>query len=56
MVHGMKIRFGEFRTEVDVPWPVYPEDVEASYVDGFLRVRLSRPRSRRVAIAKPGED
>ncbi|MDY6874851.1 MAG: Hsp20/alpha crystallin family protein [Chloroflexota bacterium] len=48
--HQMEIRFGEFRTEVYLPWPVEPEDVEANYEDGFLKVRLLRPRAQRVPV------
>lgn len=48
--HQMEIRFDEFRTEVDLPWPVEPEDVGASYEEGFLEVRLPRPESQRVPI------
>lgn len=48
--HQIEIRFGEFRAEVDLPWPVEQEDVEASYEDGFLRVQLSRPAAWRVQV------
>lgn len=55
--HQMEIRFGEFRAEVGLPWQVEPEDVEATYEDGFLEVYLPRPRSRRVPVteAEPEE-
>ena len=48
--HQMEIHFGEFRAEVRVPWPVEPEDVEATYEEGFLTVSLPRPRPRRVPV------
>jgi HSP20 family molecular chaperone IbpA len=41
--HQMEIRFGEFRAEVYLPWPVDAQDVNARYEDGFLEVRLPRP-------------
>nr|HID13610.1 Hsp20/alpha crystallin family protein [Anaerolineae bacterium] len=50
--HQMEIRFGEFRTEVYLPWPVEPEDVEASYEEGFLKVHLPRPRAQRVPVVE----
>ena len=56
--HQMEIRFGEFRAEVGLPWQAEPEDVGATYEDGFLEVYLPRPRSRRMPIteAEPEED
>jgi HSP20 family protein len=56
--HQMEIRFGGFRAEVDLPWQVQPEDVEAGYGDGFLEVHLPRPRLGRVPVveAQPEED
>lgn len=56
--HQMEIRFGEFRAEVDLPWQVEPEDVDASYEEGFLTVHLPRPRSQRVPVVgmEPQED
>lgn len=40
--HRVEIGFGEFRVEVSLPWPVLPEEVSASYGDGFLQVDLPR--------------
>jgi len=48
--HQMEIRFGEFHAEVHLPWPVEPEDVAASYADGFLEVHLPRPGAQRVPV------
>lgn len=50
--HQMEIRFGKFRTEVYLPWPVKPEDVKASYEEGFLTVRLPRPNVQHVPIVE----
>jgi HSP20 family protein len=36
--HQMEIAFGEFHTEVELPYPVHSDKVEATYRDGFLRV------------------
>ena len=38
--HQMEIRFGEFRTEVGLHWPVDTDNIDAEYKDGFLRVIL----------------
>jgi len=58
MYHQMEVRFGEFRAEVYLPWPVDAEDVEARYEDGFLQMYLPRPQSWRVPVVEvePEED
>jgi HSP20 family protein len=38
--HQMEIAFGEFHTEVELPYLVVSDKVEATYRDGFLRVVL----------------
>ncbi len=48
--HQMEIRLGEFRVEVHLPWPVEPEDMEAGYENGFLKVQLLRPLSQRAPV------
>jgi len=56
MYHQMEIRFGEFRAEVYLPWSVEPEDVEASYEDGFLKVCLPRPMAQCVPVVEVGRE
>ncbi len=48
--HQMEILHGEFRTEVELPWPVAQDQVTAVYQDGFLRVELPRAPQRKVQI------
>lgn len=48
--HQMEVRYGEFRTSVNLPWPVDRERVLATYKDGFLRVELPRSVSQQVHI------
>lgn len=48
--HQLEIRFGEFRTEVNLPWPVQRDDVSATYRDGFLRVEMPHAGKRQVEI------
>lgn len=40
--HQMEVRYGEFRTAVNLPWTVDRSRVIATYKDGFLRVELPR--------------
>jgi HSP20 family protein len=40
--HQMEVRYGEFRTAVNLPWTVDRSRVTATYKDGFLRVDLPR--------------
>lgn len=40
--HQMEVQYGEFRTEVAVPWAVDSAQISATYQDGFLRVELPR--------------
>jgi len=48
--HQMEIRYGAFRAEVHLPWPADPEQVEATYETGFLKIVLPRPPVRRVPV------
>ncbi len=48
--HQMEVRYGEFRTEVTLPWPVTREGVSATYREGFLRVELPHARNQQIHI------
>lgn len=48
--HQLEIPYGEFRTEVNVPWPVAHEDVTANYRDGLLRVELPHAPAQKIQI------
>ncbi len=48
--HQMEIRYGEFRTEVSLPWSVGRDSVTAIYRDGFLHVELPRARNQQIHI------
>ncbi len=50
--YQLEIRFGDFRAEVLLPWPVVRDEVTANYRDGFLRVELPRARAQKVQIVK----
>lgn len=38
----MEIRYGEFRSDVFIPWPVKEEEIEAAYEHGFLVILLPK--------------
>ncbi len=40
--HQLEINYGEFRTEVMLPWVVNEDEVAAHYEDGFLTIVLPR--------------
>lgn len=47
----MEISYGEFRTDVFIPWQVTEDGIEATYEDGILVVQLPKaPASRRVPV------
>ncbi len=48
--HQLEVRYGEFRTDVGLPWPVDENGIRAQYEDGFLRVELPRARTQRVRV------
>jgi HSP20 family protein len=48
--HQMEIRFGEFGTEIELPYPVAANQVEAVYGMGFLRVVLPKARPQNIQI------
>ncbi|NLX08509.1 MAG: Hsp20/alpha crystallin family protein [Chloroflexi bacterium] len=48
--HQMEIRFGEFRTEVNLPRAVKRDEVSASYRDGFLRIELPFVQKQKIHI------
>ncbi|MHB1293407.1 MAG: Hsp20/alpha crystallin family protein [Anaerolineae bacterium] len=39
---NMEIRYGDFRTEVRVGWPLDESAIEATYEEGFLYVKLPK--------------
>ena len=54
--HQLEIPFGEFRTEVSLPWPVLRDEVTASYRDGFLRVELPHAPAQKIQIVNVDVD
>lgn len=54
--YQMEIGYGEFHVEVQLPWIVDPDCVEATYEAGFLRIFLPRPPACRVQAVIPGKN
>jgi HSP20 family molecular chaperone IbpA len=48
--HQMEIPFGEFAVELEAPFVVDENRIEAYYQDGFLKVLLPRERSHQIKI------
>lgn len=48
--HQMEIRFGEFRTDIELHWPVETDRIDAEYRDGFLRLVLPKAKPYNVEI------
>jgi len=54
---NMEIRYGEFRSEVRVGWPLDQSAIEATYEEGFLYVYLPKHTiEHRVSIRTRDED
>jgi HSP20 family molecular chaperone IbpA len=48
--HQMEIAFGEFNTEVELPYTIISEKVEAVYRDGFLRITLPIAQPKHIKV------
>ncbi|MCJ7570143.1 MAG: Hsp20/alpha crystallin family protein [Anaerolineales bacterium] len=48
--HQMEIDYGEFASEVQVPFRVDSDKIEATYSDGFLKVVLPKATPREIDI------
>jgi HSP20 family protein len=48
--HQMEVPFGEFVTEVELPHPVEPNNIEAFYKNGFLKVILPFARPHKIQV------
>jgi HSP20 family protein len=48
--HQMEIRFGEFASELELPYQVSAVDIEAIYSSGFLQIRLPKVRPVRISV------
>lgn len=51
--YQLEIPFGEFLTEIEIPVSIEPEQIEASYVDGFLWVVLPKVKPKSIMVDTP---
>jgi HSP20 family protein len=48
--HQLEIAFGEFNTEVELPYEIISDKVEAVYRDGFLRITLPIAQPKHIKV------
>jgi HSP20 family protein len=48
--HQMEIAYGEFTTEVELPYAIIPDKVEAVYRGGFLRITLPMAQPKHIKV------
>lgn len=48
--HQMEIRFGEFSVELEIPFNVIADRIEAVYSNGFLQVTLPKAQPKHIGI------
>jgi len=48
--HQMEIAFGEFTTEIDLPYAILSDKVDAIYRDGFIRINLPIARPQHIKV------
>jgi HSP20 family molecular chaperone IbpA len=48
--HQMEIPFGDFNSEIQIPFPVAVDEIEAVYRDGFLRVTLPKAKPQQIRV------
>jgi HSP20 family protein len=50
----LEIPYGDFRTDVYLPWATDDDEVEATYQDGFLKVVLPKTRPQKISVVEIG--
>jgi len=48
----MEICYGDFETEVYLPWAIVEDEIEATYEGGFLEVVLPKARAQKVPVVE----
>ncbi len=51
----MEIRYGKFRTQVQLPWALEYRGQTAVYEDGFLKIKLRKAKVRRIPVRTTDE-
>jgi len=50
--HQMEIRFGEFSIELELPFHIENDQIQATYSNGFLRIILPKAHPRHISISE----
>ncbi|MFZ5809440.1 MAG: Hsp20/alpha crystallin family protein [Chloroflexota bacterium] len=50
--HQMEIRFGEFMSDIELPFEIDTEKIEAVYQSGFLRIILPKKAPQHISIQR----
>jgi HSP20 family protein len=48
--HQMEIAFGEFTTEIELPYAIISDKVQATYQDGFLHITLPMAKPKHIKV------
>ncbi|MBC7251125.1 MAG: Hsp20/alpha crystallin family protein [Anaerolineae bacterium] len=48
----LEIPYGDFRTDVYLPWAIDDDEVEATYQDGFLKVILPKAKPHKIHVVE----
>jgi HSP20 family protein len=48
----IEIHYGDFKTEVYLPWAIVESEIEATYEDGFLKVVLPKAQAQKVPVVE----
>ncbi len=51
----MEIRYGKFRTQVYLPWPIESTGIGVAYENGLLKIMLRKAQARRIPVQVVGE-
>ncbi len=52
----MEIRYGKFRTQVYLPWPIEGTGIDVTYENGLLKILLRKAQARRIPVQVVGEN
>lgn len=42
--HQLGLKYGSFRSEIDIPYAVERDSITAEYANGILKIRLLKPQ------------
>lgn len=50
--HQMEIRFGEFSVELELPFHIETDNIQATYNNGFLKIILPKALPRHISVSE----